>query len=109
MALMVVGFESERKSENKSKWHWNCAGALSTSNWRTRTHGLEYYSLRAIESSESMKIAYVKVLKNSNINWKKVLSCSRHWSSGKQENLKDPPDLVFYPEYVQRREILNRP
>ena len=47
MALTVVGFESERKSENKSKWHWNCAGTLCTNNWRTRTPGLEYYSLRA--------------------------------------------------------------
>ena len=53
---------------------------------------------------ESLKIAYAKVIKKSNINWKKAVICSRHWSSGKRENLEDPPDLVCCPEYVQRLE-----
>ena len=44
---------------------------------------------------------YLKVLKNSNINWKKAVICSKHWSSGKRENLED---LVSLPEYVQRLE-----
>ena len=41
------------------------------------------------------------MLKNSNINWKKAVISSKHWSSGKRENLED---LVSLPEYVQRLE-----
>ena len=101
MASMAVGFQSERKLENKNKWDWNCAGALCTSNWRTQTPRLTYYSLRGIESNENVKKVYAKVLKNGNIDGKKAVICSKHWSSGKQENLED---LVSLPEYVQRLE-----
>ena len=108
---MAAGFESLRgKTPGKTpekKWHWNCAGALCTSNWRSQTPMLEYYSLRGIESNENLKIAYAKVLKNSNINWKKGVICSKHWSSGKRENLEDLPDLVCSPEYVERLENSN--
>ena len=65
---MAAGFESLSGKTPERKWHWNCAGGLCTSNWRSQTPGLEYYSLRGIESNENLKIAYAKVLKNSNIN-----------------------------------------
>ena len=104
---MAAGFESLRGKTPEKKWHWNCAGALCTSNWRSQTPMLEYYSLRGIESNENLKIAYAKVLKNSNINWKKGVICSKHWSSGKRENLEDLPDLVCSPEYVERLENSN--
>ena len=104
---MAAGFESLSGKIPEKKWHWNCAGALCTSNWRSQTPGLEYYSLRGIESNENLKIAYAKVLKNSNINWKKAVICSKHWSSGKRENVEDLPDLVCSSEYVKRLESSN--
>ena len=94
MATVAAIFESLRGKTSEKKWHWNCAGGLCTSNWRSQTPGLEYYSLRGIESNESSKTAYAKVLKNCNINWKKAVISSKHWSSGKRENLEDLPDLV---------------
>ena len=48
------------------------------------------------------------MLKNSNISWKKAAICSKHWSSGRRENLEDLPDLVSSPEYVQKTQNLPR-
>ena len=51
-----------------------------------------------------LKNSVCESTKNSNINWKKAVICSRHWSSGKRETLEDPPDLICSPEYMQRLE-----
>ena len=37
---------SQTKTDNGKKWHWNCAAALCTNNWRTKD--LTYYTLAKI-------------------------------------------------------------
>ena len=95
---------SQTKTDNGKKWHWNCAAALCTNNWRTKD--LTYYTLAKIGSSKdaALRASYMKVLKNDNINWRKAVICSQHWSKGKRESLFDPPDRVCSVQYVQNLE-----
>ena len=64
-------------------WHWNCASSLCTNNYRTK--GITYYTL---PSDPELQKGYRKVLMNENINWRKHVICSAHWSSGKRERTR---------------------
>lgn len=99
------GSSTSTGKQHKGKgWHWNCAAALCTNNWRDKD--LTYYTLSKICSSTdaALRPSYMKVLKNDDINWKKAVICSQHWSRGKRENLYDLPDRVCNKQYVQNLE-----
>ena len=53
---------STGKQNNGKKWHWNCAAALCTNNWRNKN--LTYYTLAKIGSSTdaALRASYMKVL-----------------------------------------------
>ena len=76
-------------------WHWNCASCLCTNNYRTK--GITYYTL---PSDPELQKGYRKVLMNENINWRKHVICSAHWSSGKRENKNQLPDIICTKEYA---------
>ena len=80
-------------------WHWNCASSLCTNNYRTK--GITYYTL---PSDPELQKGYRKVLMNENINWRKHVICSAHWSSGKRENKNQLPDIICTKEYVANLE-----
>ena len=80
-------------------WHWNCASSLCTNNYRTK--GITYYTL---PSDPELQKGYRKVLMNENINWRKHVICSAHWSSGKRENKNQLPDIICTKEYAANLE-----
>ena len=41
---------------------------------------------------------------NENINWRKHVICSAHWSSGKRENKNQLPDIICTKEYAANLE-----
>ena len=85
------------------EWHWNCAGALCTKNWRNE--GLEFYTLTPIgKRNDELKASYMKVFMNENINWKKQGICSAHWSKGRRESIEDPSDVVCTEDYIVQLE-----
>ncbi|PFX25154.1 hypothetical protein AWC38_SpisGene10224 [Stylophora pistillata] len=95
---------STGKRDKGKGWHWNFAAALCTNNWRNKD--LTYYTLLRIGSSTdaALRASYMKLLKNDDINWKKAVISSQHWSKGKRENLYDLPDRVCNEQYVQNLE-----
>ena len=38
---------------------------------------------------------------NENVNWKKHVICSAHWSSGKRENKNHLPDIICTEKYLE--------
>ena len=63
------------------------------------------YALKNRSSTDAaLRASYMKLLKNDDINWKKAVICSQHWSKGKRENLYDLPDRVCNEQYVQNLE-----
>ena len=54
MATIAASFEKAKTWEKK--WQGNCAGGSCKSNWKSQTHGLEYYSL----SSEGLRAKRTK-------------------------------------------------
>ena len=78
-------------------WHWNCASSFCTNNYRTK--GITYYTL---PSDPELQKGYRKVLMNENINWRKHVICSAHWSSGKRENKNQLPDIICTKECGKR-------
>ena len=80
-------------------WHWNCASSLCTNNYRTK--GITYC---ALPSDPELQKGYRKVLTNENINWRKHVICSAHWSSGKRENKNQLPDIICTKEYAANLE-----
>ena len=104
-ATASSGSSTSTGKQDKGKgWHWNCAAALRTNNWRNKD--LTYYTLSKIGSSTdaALRPSYMKVLKNNDINWKKAVISSQHWSRGKRENLYDLPDRVCNKQCVQNLE-----
>lgn len=104
-ATASSGSSTSTGKQDKGKgWHWNCAAALHTNNWRNKD--LTYYTLSKIGSSTdaALRPSYMKVLKNNDINWKKAVISSQHWSRGKRENLYDLPDRVCNKQCVQNLE-----
>ena len=67
--------EVEMASYTKS-WLWNCASSLCT-----------------LPGDPELQKGTRKVLMNENINWRKHVTCSAHWSSGKRENKNHWPFL----------------
>ena len=57
-------------------WLSNCASSLCT-----------------LPGDPELQKGYRKVLMNENINWRKHITCSAHWSSGKRENKNHWPFL----------------
>jgi len=88
-------------------WHWNCASSFCTDNlnfnWRSKIPGLTYYYLEEIKNRDDIKPSYIKILKNSNINWKKGVICSQHWSSGQRRSVNDLPDIICASSYLNKR------
>jgi len=41
---------------------------------------------------------------NEDINWRKHVVCSAHWSSGKRENKNQLPDIICTKEYAANLE-----
>lgn len=80
-------------------WLWNCAKSLGTNNYRTK--GIMYYTL---PSDPELQKGYRKVLVNDNMNWRKHVICSVHWSSGKLENKNHLPDIICTKEYAANLE-----
>ena len=80
------------------------AGALCTNNWGNE--GLEYYTLTSIDkrTDNELETSYRKVLVIENINWKKQVICSAHWSKGRRESIDDPPDVICTEDYIKRLE-----
>ena len=77
-------------------WHWNCASALCTNNFRTK--GVTYYTL---PSDPELRKGYAKVLMNENVNWQKHVICSAHWSTGRKSE-DQLPDKICTQEYAEK-------
>ena len=58
----------------------------------------------SLPSDPELQKGYRKVLINENINWRKHVICSGHWSSGKRENKNHLPDTIFTKEYAPNLE-----
>ena len=82
-------------------WHWNCAAALCTNSWRTP--GIHYYKLCEIARDKELKCAYEKVVKNKNVDWKRNVICSEHWSKGKRLSIQDIPDRSTSSSYIRKK------
>lgn len=37
-----------------------------------------------------------------NDGWKKQVICSAHWSKGRRESIKVPPDVICMEEYINK-------
>ena len=55
-------------------------------------------------SNPELQKGYGKVLMNKNINWRKHVIDSAHWSSGKRENKNQLPDIICTKEYADNLE-----
>ena len=55
-------------------------------------------------SDPELQKGYRKVLMNENINWRKHVICSAHWSSRKRENKNHLPDIICTKEYAANLE-----
>ena len=68
-----------------------------------RNEGLEFYTLAPTDKrNEELKASYMKDLMNENINWKKQMICSAHWSKERRESIKVPPDVICTEEYIKK-------
>ena len=88
-------------------WHWNCAAGLCTNSWRTL--GIHCYKLCEIARDKELKCAYEKVVKNKNVDWKRNVICSEHWSKGKRLSIQDIPDRSTSSSYIQKKTSFIRP
>ena len=96
----VLQFDDGAEMATYTKtWHWNCVSSLCTNNYRTK--GITYYTL---PSDPELQKGYRKVLMNANINWRKYVICSAHWSSGKRENKNQLPYIICTKEYAANLE-----
>ena len=95
----ALQFDGAEMATYTKTWHWNCASSLCTNNYRTK--GITYYTL---PSDPELQKGYRKVLMNENINWRKHVICSAHWSSGKRENKNQLPDIICTKEYAANLE-----
>lgn len=95
----ALQFDGVEMATYTKTWHWNCASSLCTNNYRTK--GITYYTL---PSDPELQKGYRKVLMNENINWRKHVICSAHWSSGKRENKNQLPDIICTKEYAANLE-----
>ena len=87
---LVIGFARRKCTSVWRRRHWNCASSLCTNNYSTK--GITYCTL---PSNPELQKGYGKVLMNKNINWRKHVIDSAHWSSGKRENKNQLPDIIF--------------
>ena len=78
----------------KASWHWNCCSVFCKNSWRSE--GVEYYTLTAFEKApKKARDAYLAVIGRSNVNWKRHVLCSAHWSKGTREAMDDLPDVKY--------------
>ena len=89
---------ADRNSNKTSGWHWNwnCASALCKNNFRTQ--GVTYFTL---PSDPELQKGYAKVLMNENVNWRKHVICSAHWSKERKSKTQ-LPDVVCTQEYAKK-------
>ena len=84
-AKATSGSSNSTGKQGKGKgWHWNCAAALCTNNWRNKDSA--YYTPSKIGPSTDA-VLYMKVLKYDDVHWNKAVICSQHWSKVNRENL----------------------
>ena len=80
----------------RTRWHWSCASTFGKNPWKTPN--VEYYTLTKVGSvPKTVQDAYLKVLgkRKEDVNFKKQVICSMHWSCGKRLNLEDLPSVKF--------------
>lgn len=87
---------ADRNKKKTSGWHWNCASALCTNNFRTE--GVTYFTL---PSEPELQKGYAKVLMNENVNWRKHVICSARWSDGRKSK-NQIPDVICTEEYADK-------
>ena len=83
------------KKPKNSKWQCSCASALCTNTFRTE--GITYYTL---PSDPELQKGYAELPMNENVNWRKHVICSAHWSTGKREDKHQLPDVICSQEYA---------
>ena len=77
-------------------WHWSCVSTFCKNSWKTPN--VEYHTLTKVGSAPKMvQDAYLKVLgkRKEDVNFKKQVICSMHWSCGKRLNFEDLPSVKF--------------
>ena len=70
-------------------WHWSCASTFCKNSWKTPN--VEYYTLTKVGSApKTVRDAYLKVLgrQKEDVNFKKQVICSMHWSCAKKLNFE---------------------
>ena len=79
-------------SVKKKSWHWNCSSRFCKNSWRSE--GITYYTLTWIEKApKNVRDAYLDVIGNSKVKWKREVICCAHWSRGQRLSLEDLPDV----------------
>ena len=76
-------------------WHWSCASTFCKNSWKTPN--VEYYTLTKVGSApKTVQDAYLKVLgkRKEDVNFKKLVICSMHWSCGKRLRATLPNNRV---------------
>ncbi|KAL9970420.1 hypothetical protein ACROYT_G022795 [Oculina patagonica] len=77
-------------------WHWSCASNYCKNSWKSAK--VHYYTLTKVASaSKKIQDAYLDVLgkRKNEVNFKKQVICSKHWSSGERLDLDDLPNIKF--------------
>ena len=77
-------------------WHWSCASKYCKNSWKTSN--VEYYTLtKAGSAPKTAQDTYLEVLgkRKEDVNFKKQVICSKHWSCGKRLNQEDFPSMKF--------------
>ena len=80
----------------RAGWHWSCASKYCKNSWKTPN--VEYYTLTKVGSApKTVQDAYLEVLgkRKEDVNFKKQVICSKHWSCGKRLKLEDLPSIKF--------------